>query len=231
MPSMRAKLEAQLRGIGCGYVPEPLARTHIAAGRLVVKTARRAGTACCCTTPGAAEARRAVGPAERPRAALVARQLESETTRRALIEQPGRGCASDDRSLRAPTSAASRPRRPARCMPARWPRRSPWLDARAHDGRWLVRIEDVDAAPRGPCDGRAILAPARGLRPAPDAPPLWQSRRGAAYAPRSKPCRAWLRPIPAAARARDRKPLAHRQPAPRHAERVYPGTCRDGLLR
>ena len=38
VPTMQAKLEAHLRGLGCGYLPEPIARGHIAAGRLVVKT-------------------------------------------------------------------------------------------------------------------------------------------------------------------------------------------------
>lgn len=37
LPSMAAKLEAQLRGIGIGYLPEPMVRPHIASGRLVHK--------------------------------------------------------------------------------------------------------------------------------------------------------------------------------------------------
>jgi DNA-binding transcriptional LysR family regulator len=37
LPSMAAKLEAQLRGLGCGYLPEPMVRPHIAAGRLIRK--------------------------------------------------------------------------------------------------------------------------------------------------------------------------------------------------
>jgi DNA-binding transcriptional LysR family regulator len=37
VPSMAAKLEAQLRGLGCGYLPEPMVRPHVAAGRLVRK--------------------------------------------------------------------------------------------------------------------------------------------------------------------------------------------------
>lgn len=37
VPSMAAKLEAQLRGIGCGFLPEPMVRPHIASGRLVLK--------------------------------------------------------------------------------------------------------------------------------------------------------------------------------------------------
>ena len=41
VPSMRAKLEALLRGLGGGYVPEPLARPHLAAGHLVRKPTSR----------------------------------------------------------------------------------------------------------------------------------------------------------------------------------------------
>ena len=37
LPSMAAKLEAQLRGIGIGYLPEAMVRGHIQAGRLVHK--------------------------------------------------------------------------------------------------------------------------------------------------------------------------------------------------
>lgn len=41
VPSMRTKLEALLRGLGCGFVPEPLARPQIEAGRLVAKHTAR----------------------------------------------------------------------------------------------------------------------------------------------------------------------------------------------
>jgi DNA-binding transcriptional LysR family regulator len=37
VPNMRSKLEALLRGLGCGFVPEPLARPHLEAGHLVCK--------------------------------------------------------------------------------------------------------------------------------------------------------------------------------------------------
>lgn len=40
--SMQAKLDAQLRGLGGGFLPEPIARQHIAAGNLVVKKTQRA---------------------------------------------------------------------------------------------------------------------------------------------------------------------------------------------
>jgi DNA-binding transcriptional LysR family regulator len=38
VPNLAVKLEAQLAGIGCGHLPECIARPHIDAGRLVVKT-------------------------------------------------------------------------------------------------------------------------------------------------------------------------------------------------
>lgn len=37
VPSLAAKLAAQLRGLGCGWLPEPLVRRHAQAGRLVIK--------------------------------------------------------------------------------------------------------------------------------------------------------------------------------------------------
>jgi DNA-binding transcriptional LysR family regulator len=39
--TMQAKLDAQLRGLGCGFVPEIMARPFIEAGRLVVKKMER----------------------------------------------------------------------------------------------------------------------------------------------------------------------------------------------
>jgi DNA-binding transcriptional LysR family regulator len=41
VPTMSAKVEAHLRCMGCGFLPEPVAREHIAAGRLVVKDVER----------------------------------------------------------------------------------------------------------------------------------------------------------------------------------------------
>jgi molybdate transport repressor ModE-like protein len=41
VPTMQHKLEAQLRGMGAGYLPLPLAQTYITAGRLVVKAVQR----------------------------------------------------------------------------------------------------------------------------------------------------------------------------------------------
>jgi DNA-binding transcriptional LysR family regulator len=41
VPSMRDKVEAQLRGLGCGFLPEPIARPHLEAGRLVTREVLR----------------------------------------------------------------------------------------------------------------------------------------------------------------------------------------------
>jgi DNA-binding transcriptional LysR family regulator len=43
VPTMHYKLEAQLRGLGCGFLPESLARPFIESGRLVAKQVARAG--------------------------------------------------------------------------------------------------------------------------------------------------------------------------------------------
>ena len=42
VPTMRAKLDAHLRGLGAGFLPEPLARPYLASGRLVARQVQRA---------------------------------------------------------------------------------------------------------------------------------------------------------------------------------------------
>lgn len=37
LPTMAAKLDAQMRGLGCGFVPEPMARPFLESGRLIAK--------------------------------------------------------------------------------------------------------------------------------------------------------------------------------------------------
>jgi DNA-binding transcriptional LysR family regulator len=85
--SMQAKIEAHLRCIGCGFVPEPLVREHIAAGMLVVKDVQRATR-----TPTMGYAWRAgSGGTRKEQLGLALRwwlaQLESATTRAALLER------------------------------------------------------------------------------------------------------------------------------------------------
>jgi glutamyl-Q tRNA(Asp) synthetase len=107
-----------------------------------------------------------------------------------------------------------------------------WLDARAHGGRWLVRIEDVDSPRCVPGADAALLAQLAALGLVPDALPVWQSARGPAYeaalrglvqAGQAYACTCTRAEILRAnqQRGRDR---------PRHGELVYPGTCRQGAL-
>ena len=106
-----------------------------------------------------------------------------------------------------------------------------WLDARAHGGAWLVRIEDVDGARCLPGMDRVILEQLAGCGLESDEAVLSQSTREAAYAQALQslvarglayPCGCTRREIDAAWAARG---FSHE----RHAERVYPGTCRGGL--
>ena len=81
--SMRAKLEALLRGLGCGYVPEPMARAHIEAGHLVVRATQRENVARLHYAWRAERGTFALGRALQ----WWLQQLESPVTRRALIER------------------------------------------------------------------------------------------------------------------------------------------------
>jgi glutamyl-Q tRNA(Asp) synthetase len=56
-----------------------------------------------------------------------------------------------------------------------------WLDARAHKGQWLVRIEDVDTPRCVPGADQTILEQLARCGLFPDEPPLYQSQRGALY--------------------------------------------------
>jgi DNA-binding transcriptional LysR family regulator len=84
VPSMRTKLEALLRCLGCGFLPETLARPHLEAGHLVSKaTARELPVA---NLQYAWRADR--GPQSLGRALQWwLSQLESPTTRHALLER------------------------------------------------------------------------------------------------------------------------------------------------
>jgi glutamyl-Q tRNA(Asp) synthetase len=106
-----------------------------------------------------------------------------------------------------------------------------WLDARAHDGRWLVRIEDVDTPRCVAGAAEAILRQLAACALLPDEKPVWQSQRGFLYQAAlaqlvneglAYPCGCSRKDI-------DRALAASGRSHERHAERVYPGTCRAGL--
>ena len=104
-----------------------------------------------------------------------------------------------------------------------------WLDARAHAGTWLVRIEDVDTPRCRPGAAAQILAQlaACGLRP--DAPPLHQSSRESTYrtALDDLLARGWAFRCTCTRREIERVSAPGSRPRDRHTERIYPGTCRD----
>jgi DNA-binding transcriptional LysR family regulator len=87
VPSMRIKLDALLRGLGCGFVPEPLARPYVASGQLrALATARAAMVA---RLHYAWRAERGAAGLGRALAWWLA-QLASPHTRAALLQQaPG----------------------------------------------------------------------------------------------------------------------------------------------
>jgi glutamyl-Q tRNA(Asp) synthetase len=106
-----------------------------------------------------------------------------------------------------------------------------WLDARAQGSRWLVRMENGDTERCLPGVGESILEQLAACALVSDEPPVWQTQRLPAYqqafdrlvaAGLAYPC--------ACSRAEIDAALAQQGvPHTRHGERVYPGTCRNGL--
>jgi glutamyl-Q tRNA(Asp) synthetase len=92
-----------------------------------------------------------------------------------------------------------------------------WLDARAHGGRWLVRIEDVDAPRCVPGAAEEVLRQLERCGLVSDEKPLVQSTRGAAYAEALARLRAAGRVFDCACTRRE------------VGDGPYPGTCRHGL--
>jgi len=103
-----------------------------------------------------------------------------------------------------------------------------WLDARAHGGQWLLRIEDVDTPRCVPGADALILQQLAACGLLPDAPPAYQSQRGHLYqraldqliaAGHAYPCGCTRADI---AQANAAMGLLKS----RHGDLVYPGTCR-----
>ena len=108
-----------------------------------------------------------------------------------------------------------------------------WLDAKAHGGQWLVRIEDVDTPRCVPGTDRLILQQLAACGLHPDQTVVYQSQRSTFYASaldqliaqsRAYPCGCSRTDIAAAVASRE--PVHQRE---RHSGLIYPGTCRAGL--
>ena len=105
-----------------------------------------------------------------------------------------------------------------------------WLDARAAQGQWLVRMEDLDRPRCMPGAAETILAQLADYGLYWDGEVLVQSQRDAAYTAALDRLKARDAVFPCAC---SRSQLARTQynQAPRNAdgEILYPGTCRNGL--
>ena len=103
-----------------------------------------------------------------------------------------------------------------------------FLDARAHRGTWLVRIEDVDGPRTVPGAAEEILDTLGRFGMFSAEPPVWQSQREVAYQRAFEQLLAAGFVFPCGCTRREiADSLAHSHA--RHATLAYPGTCRNGL--
>ncbi|MFM0240317.1 tRNA glutamyl-Q(34) synthetase GluQRS [Paraburkholderia phytofirmans] len=103
-----------------------------------------------------------------------------------------------------------------------------WLDARAHRGAWLVRVEDIDGPRTVPGAAEDILATLERFGMHADEPPVWQSTRMPRYQEALEQLKATGVIYPCGC---TRKEIADSllNAHTRNTTLAYPGTCRDGL--
>ena len=103
-----------------------------------------------------------------------------------------------------------------------------WLDARAHEGRWLVRIEDVDSPRCVPGMDTVILKQLADCGLVSDEPVVWQSQRGALYEEALAQLQSQGQVYGCACSRKDIASgwLALGAQRERHRAWVYPGSCR-----
>ncbi|MFM0173231.1 tRNA glutamyl-Q(34) synthetase GluQRS [Paraburkholderia sediminicola] len=103
-----------------------------------------------------------------------------------------------------------------------------WLDARAHRGAWLVRIEDIDGPRTVPGAAEDILATLERFGMHADEPPVWESAQMARYQQALAQLKAAGMIYPCGC---TRKEIADSllNVHARNTTLAYPGTCRDGL--
>ena len=106
-----------------------------------------------------------------------------------------------------------------------------WLDARAHQGQWLLRLEDTDRERCVAGADQLILRQLADCGLLPDEAPVWQSERSPLYqAPLDALVQRGLA-YPCGCSRKDIELVLASQgkERPRHSELVYPGTCSSGL--
>jgi glutamyl-Q tRNA(Asp) synthetase len=106
-----------------------------------------------------------------------------------------------------------------------------WLDARAHGGRWLVRIEDLDTPRNVAGAAESIVAQLERCGLVPDGPVVFQSQRTTLYENALQRLLVIGRAYPCGCSRRDLQRLATASvdDGEGRLDRIYPGTCRDGL--
>jgi glutamyl-Q tRNA(Asp) synthetase len=105
-----------------------------------------------------------------------------------------------------------------------------WLDARAHGGHWLLRIEDLDTPRTVPGAAESIVAALRALGLAWDGEVIRQSARWQAYQAAFDRLASQGLVYPCACTRREiADSVASRREHAFGRELVYPGTCRAGL--
>lgn len=104
------------------------------------------------------------------------------------------------------------------------------LDARAHRGRWLLRIEDLDAPREMPGAARSIIDTLARLGFRHDGEIVFQSRRDDAYRQAFERLVAGGNAYPCGCTRREVADSSTRPgEAPVRGEKPYPGTCRHGM--
>ena len=106
-----------------------------------------------------------------------------------------------------------------------------WLDARAHDGQWLVRIEDIDTPRCVKGADQRILEQLSACGLVADSEPKWQSQRTHLYenALFHLINKGWVYPCGCSRKEIEDIYVSQGQDIARHSAAIYPGTCRDGL--
>ncbi len=107
-----------------------------------------------------------------------------------------------------------------------------YLDAKAHGGQWLIRIEDVDTPRCISGMDKTILNQLETLGLQSDEKPVYQSERSDLYQAALDRLIADGKVFPCSCSRKDvAEAIARANPhaKPRHGELVYPGTCRHGM--
>lgn len=106
-----------------------------------------------------------------------------------------------------------------------------WLDARAHNGQWLVRIEDIDTPRCVKGADQRILEQHSACGLVADSEPKWQSQRTHLYENALSHLinKGWVYPCGCSRKEIEDVYVSQGQDIARDSAAIYPGTCRDGL--